>query len=89
MMENEQWGPGDLELQDPTPPSLASKPSEAQLAPASPPPAQSQRPPLSLLHEVTFVTTILFAQILLQAGVGQGLAPLHIIGNHFNITNPG
>ena len=90
MMESEQWAPEDLELQDPTtPPSLASKPSEAELALASQAPAQSQRPPISLLHEVTFVITILLAQILLQAGVGQGLAPLHIIGNHFNITNPG
>ena len=79
MIDDEDWGPEDLELHYPaTPPALRSKRSEAELALTSPAPAPSQRPPISLLHEVTFVITILLAQILLQAGVGQGLAPLHI-----------
>ena len=52
-------------------------------------PVKSDRPPLSLLREVAFVTTIIAAQLLTQAGIGQGLAPLHIIGDHFNVKNPG
>ena len=96
-MENEPYWPEDLELQEPTfSPSLKSKPSTVALtADSKPEPpstsssTNSQRPPISLLHEVAFVITIMMAQILLQAGVGQGLAPLHIIGDHFDIKNSG
>ncbi|TVY82594.1 Drug resistance protein [Lachnellula suecica] len=47
------------------------------------------RPPFSLAREAIFVATLVFAQLLTQAGIGQSLAPLHIIGNHFNVTNEG
>ncbi|KAI9806927.1 MAG: Low affinity NH4+ transporter [Piccolia ochrophora] len=48
-----------------------------------------KRPPFSALHEVFFVATIASAQILTQAGLGQAIAPLHIVGAHYGITNPG
>lgn len=47
------------------------------------------RPPMSLSHEILFTSTLLCGQIVSQAGIGQGLAPLHIIGNHFDVTNNG
>jgi MFS family permease len=47
------------------------------------------RPPFSLGHELVFTSTLLCGQIVVQAGIGQGLAPLHIIGDHFSVTNNG
>lgn len=47
------------------------------------------RPPLSLLHELIFTSTLLCGQILVQAGIGQALAPLHIIAKHFDVSNNG
>ncbi|MCJ1471795.1 Low affinity NH4+ transporter [Lambiella insularis] len=38
---------------------------------------------------VLFPFLILCAQLVSQAGIGVGLAPLHIIGDHYGITNPG
>lgn len=53
-------------------------------------PIQSDgKPPFSAQKEVSFVATLVFAQLLTQAGIGQSLAPLHIIGNHFSVTNNG
>ena len=47
------------------------------------------RPPFSLPHEVAFITIISFAQLLTQAGLGQAVAPLHIIGKSFGDPSPG
>ncbi len=75
-----------LDVQDPTssPSTASEKNSETEIVSL-----KSDRPSLSLLQEVAFVITILSAQLLTQAGIGQGLAPLHIIGDHFNVKNPG
>ena len=75
-----------LQVQDPasSPAPGAAKYSEFDSVPIT-----SDRPPLPLVREVAFVTTILAAQLLTQAGIGQGLAPLHIIGDHFSVQNPG
>ncbi|KAI9744134.1 MAG: hypothetical protein M1818_002286 [Claussenomyces sp. TS43310] len=45
--------------------------------------------PLSSQKEAVFVATLVFARPLTQAGFGQSLAPLHIIGDHFSVTNNG
>lgn len=43
----------------------------------------------SLLHEVTFVVIICSAQLLTQAGLGQTIFPLHLIGQSFGQQTPG
>lgn len=42
-------------------------------------------PPLSLLRETVFVAIVCNAQLLTQAGLGQSIAPLHIIGKAFGL----
>ena len=44
---------------------------------------------LSLGHEILFVGTICSAQFMTQAGLGQCLAILHVIGDEYGLTNPG
>lgn len=43
---------------------------------------------MSLPHEIVFVSTICMAQFMTQVSLGQVLAIIHIIGSHFDITNP-
>lgn len=45
--------------------------------------------PESLLWEAAFVGVLCSAQLMTQAGLGQSIAPLHIIGNSFGTSNPG
>ncbi|RFU27179.1 hypothetical protein B7463_g9159, partial [Scytalidium lignicola] len=45
--------------------------------------------PKSLLKEAMFVAVICMAQLMTQAVLGQAIAPLHIIGDSFGVTNPG
>lgn len=49
---------------------------------------QDERPK-SLLWESAFVGVLCSAQLMTQAGLGQSLAPLHVIGNSFGTTNAG
>ncbi|KAH7327293.1 YOR378W-like protein [Rhexocercosporidium sp. MPI-PUGE-AT-0058] len=44
---------------------------------------------MSVLHEGAIIVTICMAQILALSVLGQGLAPLHIFGGNFGITNEG
>ncbi|KAI9783015.1 MAG: Low affinity NH4+ transporter [Peltula sp. TS41687] len=44
---------------------------------------------MSTAHEIIFVAIISTAQLLTQAGLGQALAPLPIIGAHFHTANLG
>ncbi|KAK8167124.1 major facilitator superfamily [Phyllosticta citribraziliensis] len=44
---------------------------------------------MSLVEETAFVSSVLSAQFTAQFGLGQTLSILHIIGDSFNITNPG
>ena len=44
---------------------------------------------LPLWREILFVGIISAAQFTTQVGLGQCLAILHVIGNHYNVTNPG
>ena len=44
---------------------------------------------LPLGKEILFVGLICCAQLTTQAGLGQCLTILHVIGAHFNLTNPG
>ncbi|KAL9127141.1 MAG: hypothetical protein Q9217_003931 [Psora testacea] len=49
----------------------------------------SDSPSLHIVREVAFIALILSAQLLTTAGIGIGIAPLRVIGNHYGITNPG
>lgn len=49
----------------------------------------SGRPNLSLPREVALVALVSLAQLLTQAGLGQVLAPLHVIGTDLHTSNPG
>ncbi|KAK9478908.1 major facilitator superfamily-domain-containing protein [Lipomyces japonicus] len=44
---------------------------------------------LSLAREICFIAVITLAQLFTQAALGQIVAPLHIVGESFGITNPG
>ncbi|ORY19177.1 major facilitator superfamily-domain-containing protein [Clohesyomyces aquaticus] len=44
---------------------------------------------LSLYHEFGFVAIICMAQLMTQAGLGQCLSILHVIGDSFGLSNPG
>jgi MFS family permease len=46
-------------------------------------------PPMTLFHEVCFVTIICLAQALMLAGIAQALVPAFIIGASFPGTTPG
>ncbi|CZT44528.1 related to Drug resistance protein YOR378W [Rhynchosporium secalis] len=48
-----------------------------------------ERKRMSVLHEGASMITTCMAQILALAGLGQGLAPLHIIGDSFGVNNEG
>lgn len=78
-------GPGDLEMQ---------KTKEEEANPGGNLPelemAMSQvARPQSLFMEVIFVGLICMAQLMTQASLGQVVAPLHIIGDSFGVTDPG
>lgn len=45
------------------------------------------RPPISLPREIAFVFTVCTAQLMTQAGLGQAIAPLRIIGASFGVDN--
>lgn len=45
--------------------------------------------PFSFIHEVAFVILLCSAQLMTQAGLGNTLAPLHIIGSSFGDPGPG
>jgi MFS family permease len=81
---SDQSGPqfpeeSDVEIskgEEPKPPSLF--------------PVQSRmQEPQSLPREIAFVGVLCMAQLMAQAGLGQSIAPLHIIGDSFSITSPG
>lgn len=52
-------------------------------------PDENARPPMSLLHEIAVVFTICLAQLWQQAGLGQVIAPLHIIGDSLGAASFG
>ncbi|KAL7784556.1 MFS general substrate transporter [Trichoderma ceciliae] len=80
--EEENGGPG---LETPTPTSRTATDGHLtlELTPSSIP------PPESLLFEIPFIFTLCLAQLLAQAGLGQCIAPLHIIGNSFGTQDAG
>ncbi|EPY53891.1 membrane transporter [Schizosaccharomyces cryophilus OY26] len=45
--------------------------------------------PMPLIHEVIFVFIVSTAQLMTQAGLGQTIVPLHIVGNSLGTTNAG
>lgn len=45
--------------------------------------------PETVLHEVAFVFILCTAQLMTQAGLGQSIAPLHLIGSSFSTRRPG
>ncbi|KAL9610650.1 MAG: hypothetical protein Q9167_004659 [Letrouitia subvulpina] len=60
----------------------------------SPPEVEDFRPrhattgePLSLLREILVILVVCLAQLFTQAGVGQALASLNVVGDDLNITN--
>ncbi|KAF8853182.1 MFS general substrate transporter [Acephala macrosclerotiorum] len=44
---------------------------------------------MSVIHKVTFIVTICMARIFALSGIGQGFAPLYIVGDSFGVTNDG
>jgi MFS family permease len=50
---------------------------------------RSQVQSFSRIHEVIFVSVVCMAQFMTQAALGACLAPLHIIGDGLNVSNPG
>lgn len=43
----------------------------------------------TLGHEIAFNVVICMGQLMTQAGLAMTIVPLHIIGDHFQVTNPG
>lgn len=81
--ELSQLGALDLELektqeQDPSDGTLAAHLTQSHV-----------EAPISPLRELAFVAVLCSAQLMTQAGLGQVVAPLHIIGSSFGITSPG
>ncbi|KAJ9133680.1 Major facilitator superfamily transporter [Pleurostoma richardsiae] len=46
-------------------------------------------PQMSLFREFLMVSTLCAAQLMTQAGLALAIAPLHIIGSTFHVSNPG
>lgn len=57
--------------------------------PQSTDPSKVPASPFTPLREIAFISTICMAQVLQLAGLGQSIAPLHIIGDSFGVTDPG
>lgn len=53
------------------------------------PPANHAPLPFSGIHEIAFIFIICLSQFLALSGLAQSIAPLHIIGDSFGISNPG
>lgn len=53
------------------------------------PPTDHAPLPFSKIHEIFFIFIICLSQFLALAGLAQSIAPLHIIGDNFGISNPG
>ena len=73
----------------PRPLSVSNASKRISTASASAISKASQSPSLHIVREVAFIALILSAQLLTTAGIGIGVAPLHVIGHHYGITNPG
>lgn len=43
----------------------------------------------TLAHEIAFNAVLCMGQLMTQAGLAMTIVPLHIIGDHFGVTNPG
>ncbi|KAM0255613.1 hypothetical protein ACHAQJ_005618 [Trichoderma viride] len=80
--EEENGGP-DRETMASTSRTATERHLSLELTPSSIP------PPQSLLFEIPFIFTLCLAQLLAQAGLGQCIAPLHIIGDSFGTTDAG
>jgi MFS family permease len=50
-------------------------------------PKASERPQMSVLREIAFILTVCMAQLMTQAGQGQVIAPLRIIGASFGVDS--
>jgi len=76
--EEEQQGESNGEVKDDRRTNLSRTQSTASIAET-----------LSPVREFFFVACIVLIQFLTQAGLGQTLSILHVIGDHYHITNPG
>jgi hypothetical protein len=43
----------------------------------------------TLAHEIAFNAVLCMGQLMTQAGLAMTIVPLHIIGDHFGVENPG
>lgn len=77
---------------------MSSLPNEAQddavVSPASGTHEEEQEHRYSIQdftlgHEMAFNVVICMGQLMTQAGLAMTIVPLHIIGDHFQVTNPG
>lgn len=53
------------------------------------PPTDHAPLPFSGIHEIAFIFIVCLSQFLALSGLAQSIAPLHIIGDSFGISNPG
>ena len=69
----------------PGPHILLAKQEHNGIPPVESAEPKPERPPISLPREIAFVLTICMAQFMTLAGLGQAIAPLHIIGGSFGV----
>ena len=68
---------------------MASEDAEKQFADSPPAKEDPPSPPFSFVHEIAFVIVLCSSQLSMLAGLGNTIAPLHIIGDSFGTTSPG
>ena len=64
---------------------------EIEPVPSPPPPSAPVGPPeirFSTIHEIAFIATVCFSQLLSLASLAQTVAPLLIIGKDLGVSNP-
>lgn len=83
--------PPDQQASKPTTPALFQYLTRTRSSTQIPSraPSATRPPPLALPHELALIAIISTAQLLTQASLAQSLAPLHIIGASFSVSNPG
>lgn len=63
-------------------------PSNGDISPEKPTELPASPKPISRAREIAAITILCLTQLLTQAGLGQVIAPLHIIGRHFGTEDP-
>ncbi|KAK4505693.1 hypothetical protein PRZ48_003658 [Zasmidium cellare] len=75
-MKDDAESTGYIVSPSPDPPSTPAPPSDSPLN-------------ISVFHETLFIGVVIMAQFMGLAGLGQSIAPMHIIAEGLHVTNPG